>query len=310
MRILCYTRTPLDEAIYAPKLAYSVHLAYETNEGFKPLNHNSGVLFVKATQNPETLEIYPKSLKCPTLCRLPDGRYAVSAIRTEPNGESDESSKGCVVLFVSDNLIDYTELPLVKLCDEHIDDAILTVCKGTGKAVIRYKVGEEIYGRRLNDTLEPCEAVSPCCFGLDEIVTDIEGAQPRNAIEVPDELFDYVTKKLLTPHNTAIELDKTAVDSLDELYTVGATAHYSDGSVARKRIDWMVPRIKLEAGTYTIHGKVHQDHYEFPFATNRADPCITYYNGSYYFIATNDADGNHSLYMRKAASIHELTTAE
>ncbi len=310
MKILCYTRTPLDEAIYAPKLAYSVHLAYETSEGFKPLNHNSGVLFVEATQNPETLEIYPKSLKCPSLCILPDGHFAVCAIRTEPNGEPDESSKGCVVLFTSNNLLDYTEHPLVKLCDEHIDDAFLTICKGTGKAVVRYRVGDELYGARLDESLAPCERVKPHQLGMEEIAADIEGCVPRNAIDVPDDVFDYVTKKLLTPHNTSIELDKTVVSSLDELYSVGATAHYSDGSTARKRIDWIVPRIVFGKGTHTVHGKIHQDHYDFPFATNRADPCITYYNGSYYFIATNDADGNHSLYMRKAYSIPSLTTAE
>lgn len=310
MKILIYTRTPLEEDIYAPKLAYSVHLAYESEDGFKPLNHNSGVLFVKATQNPETHEIYPKSLKCPTFCRLLDGRFAVCAIRTEPNGEPDESSKGCVVLFVSDNLIDYTELPLVKLCDEHIDDALIKICKNCGKPTVKYTVNGEVFGVRLDESLQPCEIAHPHCFKLDEIVTDIEGCCPRNAIDVPEDIADYLCKKLLTPHNTEIVLDKTVVNSLEELYNTGATAHYSDGSTARKRIDWRVPRIMFTEGKYEIHGSVHQDNYEFPFATDRADPCITYYNGSYYFIATNDADGNHSLYMRKADSIPELTAAE
>ncbi|MFD1175323.1 hypothetical protein ACFQ3W_03285 [Paenibacillus puldeungensis] len=50
--ILCYTRLPQDELIYAPKLAYSMHLAYRNDEDhFQELNHNSGVLFAKATEN-------------------------------------------------------------------------------------------------------------------------------------------------------------------------------------------------------------------------------------------------------------------
>ena len=62
-------------------------------------------------------------------------------------------------------------------------------------------------------------------------------------------------------------------------------------------------------GVYEINGRVHQDHFAFPIAYNRADPCICKWNGSYYFIATNDADGNHTLYIREAKSIPELVEA-
>ena len=52
IRILCYTRTPLEDAIYAEKLAYSMHLAVgEDGKTFDALNKNQGVLFVKATSN-------------------------------------------------------------------------------------------------------------------------------------------------------------------------------------------------------------------------------------------------------------------
>lgn len=40
------------------------------------------------------------------------------------------------------------------------------------------------------------------------------------------------------------------------------------------------------------------------------DPCIGRWNGKYYFIATNDADGNRTLYIREADTIPELLTAE
>ena len=43
--ILCYTRTPLEDAVYAEKLAYSMHLAIsEDGQCFEPLNKNQGVL--------------------------------------------------------------------------------------------------------------------------------------------------------------------------------------------------------------------------------------------------------------------------
>lgn len=310
-KILCYTRKPLDEAIYAPRLAYSMHLAYDSADGYKPLNHNTGVLFVKATQNPDTNEIYPKSLKSPWVCPLPDGGFAVVAIRTEPNGEPDESSKGCAVVFKTDDLLNYTELGLVKLCDEHIDAVTAHVCHNCHKLVIKYKTSAGVYRVKMNSLTEPSDDVKPC-HHMEEAysgVCDIEGIVPANEFEVPDEIYDRLTKKLLTPVNTAISLDKTQVESVEELLTVGATAHYSDGSTARKRIDWVVPE-NLGAGEYTVHGTVHQDHFDFPFATNRADPCIYRYNGSYYFIATNDADWNHTLYVRKADSIPALKDAE
>ena len=44
-----------------------------------------------------------------------------------------------------------------------------------------------------------------------------------------------------------------------------------------------------------ITGTVKQKRFAFPLLINRADPCITSWNGKYYFIATNDADNNLSL---------------
>lgn len=309
-KILCYTRQPLDEAVYAPRLAYSVHLAYETPNGFKPLNHNTGVLFVKAAQNPDTLEIYPKSLKSPWICPLPQGGFAVVAVRTEPNGENDESSKGSVVVFTSDDLLNYNELGLVKLCDDYIENVTLHFCENCGKLVIKYKTENGVFRVKMNTLIEPSDDVKPCKhFESPVSDCDIFGAVPANAFEVSDEVFTHLKKKLLTPINTEITLDSTEVNSVDELLKCGVTAHYSDGSIAHKRVDWIIPE-NLQPGEYTINGTVHQDHFEFPFAINRADPCVYYRDGAYYFIATNDADWNHTLYVRKADSIPALKDAE
>jgi GH43 family beta-xylosidase len=79
----------------------------------------------------------------------------------------------------------------------------------------------------------------------------------------------------------------------------------------KKRIDWDTSNVCWsKQGEYNITGTVHQDHYEFPIATNRADPCIGKWNGKYYFIATNDADENHSLSIREADNIPDLVHAK
>ena len=61
--LLNYTRQPIDEKLYDPRLAYSMHLALgEDGLTYEALNHNSGVLFVKATENGDG-SLNPKSLK-------------------------------------------------------------------------------------------------------------------------------------------------------------------------------------------------------------------------------------------------------
>ena len=47
--LLNYTRKPVSSILYDARLAYSMHLAIsDDGEKFQALNHNSGVLFVKA----------------------------------------------------------------------------------------------------------------------------------------------------------------------------------------------------------------------------------------------------------------------
>ena len=49
MEILCYTREPKEDIIYANRLAYSMHLAWKDKNGkFVPFHHNEGILYAKA----------------------------------------------------------------------------------------------------------------------------------------------------------------------------------------------------------------------------------------------------------------------
>ena len=301
MRFISYTREAVSEAEYAPRLGLSMHLGYEKDGAFAPLNHNYGVLFVKATQDPESHALYPKSLKKPFV--LPhDGGFKIIAIRTEANGEPDESSKGCAVVFETKDLVHYTELGLVRLCDEFIDDVSLKICPNCGSFVAKYSVGGKIYRRKLNSLLEPTDDVKECgSLGVTTVDCDIEGAQDVRVFEVSEEKAEYALKKLLTPVAVSLEYDKEVAAS--ELSDFRVTVHYSDGSTHKKRVDWQIP----ENGE--VKGRIHVDHYDFPIAINRADPCVYRYKDDYYFIATNDADGNRSIYVRRAKTIPELVNA-
>lgn len=310
MRFISYTRAAVSEAEYAPRLGLSMHLGYEKEGGFAPLNHNYGVLFVKATQDPVSGQIFPKSLKKPFVM-YHDGSFKVIAIRTEANGEDDESSRGCAVVFESKDLVHYTELGLIKLCDGYIDDVMLKVCPNCGSLVAKFSSGGKIYRRKLRSLTEPTDDVkeigSGCGCGCAPqkhfVYTEcgIEGAFDAREFEVPEEKADYALKKLLTPVAVSLEYEKE-VDAAN-LEDFRVTVKYSDGSAHIKRVDWEAP----ENGE--AKGKIHIDHYDFPIAINRADPCVYRYKGDYYFVATNDADGNHTIYVRRAKTIPGLVNA-
>ena len=97
--LLSYTRLPVDSVIYDPRLAYSMHLAIsEDGENYQALNHNSGVLFVKATEN-EDGSLTPWSLKNPVILELKDGGFGVVAERIGADGEEDTESAGKFLIY-------------------------------------------------------------------------------------------------------------------------------------------------------------------------------------------------------------------
>ncbi|MEJ6951771.1 family 43 glycosylhydrolase [Natronospora cellulosivora (SeqCode)] len=315
--ILSYTRKPKDDLIYSPKLAYSMHLAYSDDGiNFQDLNHNSGVLFAKATEN-EDGSLNAKSLKNPYIFYLDDGNFGVVAVRTEAGGNNDQESKGKVVLFTSTDLLQYEELGLIDLNgNKYIDDVICFYDEKKGVYVIKWCDEDGNYYQNFIEDIFDFNTVSEAeeieSFNREEIAADIEGIVPGNIIEISEEKAERLRLKLTVPNNVKIELpDTVIVSSKEDLEAVKATAIYSDGTKARKKVDWGFDTIDWSnPGKYQIKGKVHQDHFSFPIATNRADPAIGRWNGKYYFIATNDADGNNSLYIREADSIPELLEAE
>jgi GH43 family beta-xylosidase len=315
--VLCYTRTPQENLIYSEKLAYSMHIAYsEDGVAFQELNHNSGVLFAKATEN-DNGSLNAKSLKNPYIFYLADGTFGVVAVRTMADGEKDDQSKGRVLLFTSADFLQYKESGLIDLkgdtyvsdvkCQYDEDNKVYVICWSDENGNYYKNFMTDILNINSASIPEKTEA-----FEIETVRTEIEGMVPRNIISISAEVAHRLTCKLTVPTNVKIEIpESVCVTSGKELTAVKATAIYSDGTTAMKNVDWNAAEIDWnKPGTYGVEGKVHQDHYEFPIAIDRADPCIAKWNGKYYFIATNDADGNHSLYMREADKIPDLLNAE
>ncbi len=303
-KLLGYTREPIDNVYYDARLAYSLHLAVGTDAdaAFTALNHNSGVLFAKATENADG-SLNPKTIKEPVIFKPADGGtdgdfvFAVAALRFGGDGEDDPVSAGKAFLFKTSDFLEYTDAEEITI-DE--------------------------YNRIKSQNATPAAALEHAARG-------IEGAHPQNIIEIPDEVYDRLVKKLGERVNCGIEIitsgegqprDKlgdldpaTAHDHIEltspsDLSDIKALAHYNDGTAAIKKVDWDLTSVDFsKKGEQLLRGKVHQEHFDFPIARDRADPDVCLWNGKYYFIATNDADQNHTLYIREADTLQGLVTA-
>jgi len=326
MKVICYTRLPKEDAIYSTKLAYSMHLALQEENGTViPLNHNSGILYAKATQN-EDGTLNAMNLKNPWIFVMKNGTFGVIAGRIKPDGSEDVTSVGKLLFFTSKDLIHYEEQPLLNLGRGiSIADAVCFYRSDEKAYVFMWQENEGEYYSLMAESIEDItdssvmisdresfekmtamNLVLPMGSGLPE------GAVLRNVLDVTDEVACRLKNRFITPENTVNEVpDRVFVSSPEELNALKVLAKYSDGSSVEKRIDWYADNVDWNTpGEYRIKGRIHQNRYEFPVAWNKADPCIANWNGKYYFISTNDLDREHTVYIREADSIPELVTAQ
>lgn len=326
MKVFCYTRTPLEDAIYSTKLAYSMHLALQDDDGkLIPLNHNSGILYAKATRN-EDGTLNAMNLKNPWLFFMEDGGFGVLAQRILPDGTEDVTSAGKLLLFTSKDLIYYQEEALLDLgCDAAVEDAICTYCGKNKHYLLMWKDKEGGYFIKETTSLfalqdAPTQELEPASFEkmlAARCILSVNGEMPegavgRNWLQVSKKIADDLYLRFTTPVNVANEVPAAVTaSSLEELNEIKAIAEYSDGTTVEKRIDWYTDGIDFDTpGTYEVEGRIHQNRYEFPVAWHKADPCIGKWKGKYYFISTNDLDREHTIFMREADSIPALVTAQ
>ena len=345
MELLSYTRKPKEDMIYGCRMAYSMHLAYRGKDGkFHPFHHNEGILYARALQNPQDGTLDARCLKKPWIFELHEGGYGILAVRTGGEGQLDADSQGCVLFFTSRDLVHYEEKGLCRLqesgeiaeirCARDAERQAYRICwqdetgqwkEGLGilhglaekdvHALVQNgtrdggqqetKTAMQLAPDSVRETEEP--GILAQTYTAQELEL-IEGAVPGNTIVIPQEDGDYLSKKLLVPVCVGMTLSKEGpFHSLEELREVKAVASYSDGTTVMRRIDW---EEAADERTHMIRGRVHQEHFPAPFAEYRADPVCMYREGKYYFIATNDADDNHTLYMRCADTLEGIVTAK
>ncbi|WP_162009940.1 family 43 glycosylhydrolase [Paenibacillus xylanilyticus] len=313
--VLAYTRVPMeDEQLYSTYLAYSLHLAYRSHPSktYQSLHYNSGILYATATISTNNT-IKEKGLRNPYLFHATDGTFGVVAVRINADGSADHESRGCILLWKTNDLISFTEIGQVHLgVDAYVREVTCKYNSSKGKYEIHWCDYSGKYYRNDMEDLYDVQTVSEPVPGRllahDMVRTDIEGAVEANVIEVEGDFGRNLLLRRSPLMNEAIEVPETAViKTIDDIHAITATAIYTDGSKAVKQVKWNTDDINFhQSGSYEITGTVIQQFYPFPVAVDRADPHILRWQDKYYFIATNDDNGNIGLYVREADTIQGL----
>lgn len=276
--IAAYTRNPSAE--YSAFLAQSVHFAVSVDAGnsFVPLYHNYGKLFAKCDFNEEN-GIVSKGVHDIAVYKI-DGGYIITGRELRRtnlgNGNFTESDTGKYVRWTTNDFAAFS-------------------------------------GPEIRDTMLTEEEQAKC----DETAAAIAGGVLDYSDAVSISISREIAEKLIQNNKTveckSVELPETVtIHNKEELENVTATVRYTDGSTHNKHIKWNLDGIDFtKAGEYTVKGEIIVRHFPFPVEEHPwADPVITYYNGKYYFIATDDADGNKTFKVREADTPEKLFTAD
>ena len=101
--------------------------------------------------------------------------------------------------------------------------------------------------------------------------------------------------------------DSVTVTSREELNALRATAVYSDGSTASKKVIWHTEQIDFSVpGIYQVRGSLCDTQYPFPLARGYGDPVIFPWEGKWHFLGTNDNLDDIGIYVREADTVEGL----
>lgn len=308
-----YTRA--SDGDYSNNLAYSMHLAYseDGNGGYAPLNDNSGLLFMRATENADQT-LNRKGLKSPYLFYTKEGNFGVAATRVEVNGAMDNQAASSVAFWISDNLRAYQEVSLLNLKTEHTVNN--PVCEyDAGADLYRITWADEngnYYQNTVKDLADPESVSDPVSVlkpTVRQVDTDIAGATEGNVLPLENSVGTKLKTKLSKLVNTGMKVpEQITAASKEEVEAIRATAVYNDGSTASKQVKWDLSQVDFtKPGLYTVPGTVTQPSFQNdqPMFVGRPDPEMAKYNGKFYFIST-DENGQSRIYIRQSDTLASI----
>jgi GH43 family beta-xylosidase len=309
--VLCYTRKGDDKY---RDLNDSMHLAL-SNDGkkFVPLRNNTGILFPEADLNDGSMPGCTKTLLYPWLFRYKDGSAGVVAVRRNNANKPDPLSIGSIMLYRSENLVNYKLDGFVALDSSEIRNPHCRYEKASDNYRVEWETSEGTFGGYTKD-FKTITGKAPFQSSFENADVDhIEGIIPGNILSVTEKEANYIDKTLGVIYNTGIkdmELTVQAGDTPDVSMLPKVTCIYNDGSEHDMAVDWDLSALKKidtsVPGTHMVPGRVVQKIYPFPFIKNASDPCIFNYFDKYFFMAS----GNRSVNIRVSDTIDGLADSE
>lgn len=206
MKILCYTKTPDENVLCSSKHAASVHLAWKDDQGrYIPFHNDEGILYAKAVSDEASGVLKAKCIKSPWLFKMADG-FGILAVRTEADLSDDETVRGKVLFFTSEDLVRYEEKGTIKLDDNMISEVRCEYNSTKGLY--------NVYWKTISDSEWKCAAHKELSENLLDIVNERHYVQQKtevlmqqeNVLDISDEQSEYLFAKLNHYYNTENEI--------------------------------------------------------------------------------------------------------
>jgi len=317
MSVVAYIDTTV-----AWKLGQSMHLAINKNDVLEPLNFGYGVLFAPANFDQTAHYKFgaTRTLINPWIFRMLDGKIGVVAQSIESELQNDQeinvaASLGKLLFWTTLDLITYEFKGLITVAEgEKITKPQVSFDNGLYCMTWEGENGEirESYSTDFHAFTKAAKSSKV----HKKFTQMIRGGVISCIFSVTEQEERYLFKKLGEVRNVGVKpMQDITVQSggaIDFVSLPKLTAIYSDGSTADKAVCWdkeTFDHINFnQPGTYPISGKIDIKEYAWPLINNRADPDIIYYQGRYYFIAT-DESLQERLYIRVADTLAGLETA-
>ena len=303
-RLAVYTRRP-EPGLYPSGLARSVHVAVSTDgKTFEPLNHNYGILFAQADVTADNT-LHTKSLKNPCVFALAQGGWGIAAVRVQEEGEDDPNSRGEILLWTTDDFMEFSFLGLLPLGHAgQVDRVRIGYDREAGQYAVVWTDETGCWQAHSTDLSGWLLTIRRPAVWEDgeEPASMPYGAVFGSEVAIDANLYDRVrTYWGRLSHIDTVLPTEVCAASAEDVCSVCAAAVYSDGSSALQKIDWDLSPIDFsKPGVYEIEGEIRSNPYRFPLTHGTGDPVIVPWEGKYYYLSTSDTTGDVGLYVREA----------
>ena len=312
LSLMVYTRTVLPEE-YPDGLARSVHIALSRDGwNYTPWNKNYGILFAEAKVLGNNT-LCPRGVKNPWIFQNHNGEYGIAAIRVLEDGSPEHTKGADILLWHTSDFITFNKQAVFYVdaqnpveefrCRYCTEKSYYQLCwrDCTGRW---YRTEKQMFSNESTVRGELFEKEGKKTNETNRVL----GAEQGSVVNVSEETVIGAALRWSPVFHARTEVPKCVkIRNPEELMDIMATAVYSDGSAAQKKVRWNLQQVDFEKkGSYTVEGELWEESFHFPLAVGYGDPVIFPWKGNWYFIGTNDNMDDVAFYVRKASTVQGL----